>query len=234
MYKIFNANCTDVIGSQTYKDITKDKEVIIVTDPPFNIGYHYHTYDDNLPEEQYYEWLGDILEYNKFVIIHYPEAIYKLSFQIGRFPNKIISWVYNSNTAKQHRDIAFFDIHPDFELVRQPYKNINDKRIRARIANGSKGGRLYDWWNINQVKNTTKGKTKHPCQMPQKVMDNIIGILPNKKDIIVVDPFMESGTTGEACINAGVDFVGVEIDDAYYSIACKRLQESTAQLSMRI
>lgn len=122
----------------------KGKKMCIITDPPYNVGYHYNSYKDNLPEEEYVEWLGDLLTMNgfPFVIIHYPEMLYKLSFQVGLFPEKIISWVYNSNTARQHRDIAFFGVEPDMNKIKQPYKNINDKRIKERIEKGT-GGEDY-------------------------------------------------------------------------------------------
>lgn len=223
MHCLFNEDCLIVLGSQTFSDMTKGKEVIIVTDPPFNIGYHYNTYNDRKDEQEYYFWLKRVIGNFPAVIIHYPESLYKLSFQIGRFPERVVSWVYNSNTAKQHRDIAFFDVKPDFRQVTQPYKNPNDKRIKERIARGLLGGRLYDWWNINQVKNVSKDKTLHPCQMPQQVMDNIIGILPRHDNIVVVDPFMGSGTTGLACKKYGVDFIGIEQDDDYYTIAKYRI-----------
>ena len=113
---------------------------------------------------------------------------------------------------------------PDFNLVRQPYKNPNDKRIKKRIAEGKTGSKLYDWWNVNQVKNVSKDKTKHPCQMPQEVMDNIIGILPDKDEIVVIDPFMGSGTTGEACRLLGRDFIGIELDEKYFKIAKNRIE----------
>ena len=106
-----------------------NKQIILVSDPPFNIGYNYNTYKDNKEEEEYYEWLGEIFNNLPSVIVHYPESLYKLSFQIGKFPERVVSWVYNSNTAKQHRDIAFFGVKPNFSQVRQPYKNLNDKRI---------------------------------------------------------------------------------------------------------
>jgi DNA modification methylase len=201
--------------------------MIIVTDPPFNINYHYNTYKDNLPEEDYIQALCDILEPLPFVLIHYPETLYKISFNIGQFPEKIISWVYNSNTAKQHRDIAFFGIKPDMSKVRQPYKNPNDKRIKERILRGGTGAKLYDWWNINQVKNVSKEKTKHPCQMPIEVMKRIVGILP--EDVTILDPFMGSGTTGVAVLQmnkeqkAQRDFIGIEIDKEYFEIAKERI-----------
>ena len=105
--------------------------------------------------------------------------------------------------------------------VKQPYKNQNDKRIKERIARGIKGGKLYDWWEINQVKNVSKKNINHPCVMPLEVMKRIIGILP--KDILVYDAFCGVGTTGLACKELGIDFIGTEIDKKYCEIAEERL-----------
>jgi site-specific DNA-methyltransferase (adenine-specific) len=193
---------------------------IFVSDPPFNIGYHYNTYNDKMQEDSYYKWLTDIFSSNKHVIINYPENLYKYAIHLGKSPDKVVSWVYNSNTAKQHRDIAFFGFVPDFRKVGQDYKNPNDKRIAKRIQEGKKA-RLYDWWEVNQVKNVSKEKTCHPCQMPLDVMNNIIGILPD--GYTVIDPFMGSGTTALACQKYGVDFVGIEIDEEYFNISKNRI-----------
>src|SRR5574344_6781 len=226
--KIYNGDC-QIILPEILTNLDRNK-VVFVSDPPFNIGYHYDTYKDKMNEEEYFEILESIFGEDKCVIIHYPEQLYKFSFQIGKFPNKIISWVYNSNTGKQHRDIAFFDIKPNFNQVKQPYKNPNDKRIKERIANGKLGAKLYDWWNINQVKNVSKEKTMHPCQMPLEVMKNIIGILPY--DTIIIDPFMGSGTTGLAVFemnklqNVDRKFIGIELSQEYYDIAVRRINEA--------
>lgn len=128
--------------------------------------------------------------------------------------------MYNSNTAKQHRDIAFYGVKPDFRRVTQPYKNPSDKRIAKRIAEG-KGARLYDWWEVNQVKNVSAEKTAHPCQMPVEVMRRAVGILP--EGVTVIDPFLGSGTTGVACRMLGVPFVGIEMDSEYAEIARDRI-----------
>lgn len=64
--------------------------------------------------------------------------------------------------------------------------------------------------------------------MPLKVMENIVGILPD--DCIIVDPFMGSGTTGVAVVsmnrkqNVHRDFVGIELDEKYFEIAKKRIE----------
>lgn len=198
---------------------------IIVTDPPFNIGYKYRTYKDRLEEKEYYEMLKTVFTTIDvpFVVVHYPENIARLSIELGIAPTRIVSWVYNSNTRRQHRAIAYYKITPDFSLVKQPYKNPTDKRVAERIANGSKGTNLYDWWNVNQVKNVSQEKTEHPCQMPLEVMEKAIGIIPDEYTII--DPFMGSGTTGVACKKLNRKFIGIEIDEKYYEIAKNRLGE---------
>ena len=210
--------------SEVNKVFSRGEKFVVVTDPPFNIGYHYNEYNDNLGADEYYQMLQEVFKFSPFVVIHYPEEIYKIAFQVGEFPDKIVSWVYNSNTAKQHRDIAFFGIKPDFRKYGQPYKNPTDKRIAKRIADG-KTARLYDWWEINQVKNVSKDKTCHPCQMPLEVMQRIIGILP--EEYTIVDPFMGSGTTGVACKNLNRNFIGIELDETYYQIAQKRIHDSS-------
>jgi len=209
-----------LIHGEYTKEMVDIKDSIIVTDPPFNIKYHYASYKDNKEESEYYKDLADLISGRPAVVIHYAEQLHKLSIALGYGPEKVVSWVYNSNTGKQHRQIAFYRIKPDFKKVGQAYKNPTDKRIAKRIAEG-KMAKLYDWWNINQVKNVSKEKTAHPCQMPLRVMENIIGILPD--DMTIIDPYMGSGTTGVAARNLGRDFVGIEMDKEYYEIAVNRI-----------
>lgn len=214
--KIHQGNCLDILRNV---DLDMEK-VIFVSDPPFNVGYHYKDYKDNMNEDDYYNFLLEVFGTNKQVIIHYPESLYKHAFNIGMFPERVVSWVYNSNTPRQHRDIAFFGIKPDFSKVKQEYKNPKDKRIAKRILEG-KSAKLYDWWNINQVKNVSKDKTNHPCQMPLEIMKRIIAILP--EDYIIIDPFMGSGTTAIACKDLGRNFIGIELSEEYCKIANERL-----------
>ena len=222
MYKLINDDCLNYMKSKEFQKIVKTKKVVIVTDPPFNIGYKYNSYKDKMKEEEYYKMLKEVFTMYDlpFVCVHYPEQLYKLAIYIYIYPSRVVSWVYNSNTSKQHRDIAFFKIKPNMAQVKQPYKNLNDKRIKERIARGIEGGKLYDWWNINQVKNVSKKEINHPCVMPLEVMKRVVGVLP--KDIVVLDPFMGANTTGLACKELGVDYIGIEIDKDYYEISVNR------------
>jgi site-specific DNA-methyltransferase (adenine-specific) len=42
----------------------------------------------------------------------------------------------------------------------------------------------------------------------------------------VLDPFMGSGTTGVACVTGGRNFIGIEIDQTRFGIACERLDNA--------
>ena len=158
METIINTNCLDYMKSQEFQDLVKKRKVVIITDPPFNIGYHYNSYKDKMKSDEYYEMLKQVFTMYDlpFICIHYPEDLYRLAIYIQIYPQEVVSWVYNSNTGKQHRDIAFFKIKPNFNQIKQPYKNLDDKRIKERLSRGITGGRLYDWWEINQVKNVSK------------------------------------------------------------------------------
>ena len=43
------------------------------------------------------------------------------------------------------------------------------------------------------------------------------------KEDVIMDPFTGSGTTGVACINKNLNFVGTELDETYYNLSKDRL-----------
>lgn len=75
----------------------------------------------------------------------------------------------------------------------------------------------------------TSGKSLHPCQKPLAVVRPFIDRLPIQS---VLDPYMGTGTTGSACIQTGRNFIGIELDEAYFCIASKRIAD--AQLQPRL
>ena len=68
----------------------------------------------------------------------------------------------------------------------------------------------------------------HPSQKPVELMTWCLRQLP-KQAQIVADPFMGSGTTGVACANLGLQFIGVELHREYFDIACERISRAQAQ-----
>lgn len=71
-------------------------------------------------------------------------------------------------------------------------------------------------------------KNGHPCPKPlnawQWLLDKV-----SERDDVVFDPFMGSGTGAVASYQTGRRFVGVEMERAYFDIACERLHRAMAQ-----
>ena len=217
---------TNNIYLKDYRDIIKDLDkdkTLIITDPPYNVGWSYNTYKDKVSDDDYTNMFKFFKGF-RFVVIHYIEDIIKYIVPNLGVPTKVVQWVYNSNMRKQYRSIAFFNCTPDFSRAYQAYKNPNDKRIKQLIANGSKGCKLYDWWNIDIVKNVSKEKEDYYNQIPEKVIENIIKIVANDGDLIY-DPFIGSGTTAAVSSKLGYDYLGTDICSKAIDVATNRLNK---------
>lgn len=200
---------------RSYLDMFDDS-FYVISDPPYNQKYHYGSYRDNLAVEHYTELLSAAFKNRKSVIIHYPEPTVNIVAKAmsANWCDESVSWVYNSNTAKQHRTISWWNCKPDMKRIGQPYKNPTDKRIAKRIAEG-KMAKLYDWWNINQVKNVSKKYNPHPCPIPYEVAERLVLLTTDEGDT-VVDPFAGSGTVLTAAKNNNRKYLGFEIDEVYF------------------
>ena len=75
-----------------------------------------------------------------------------------------------------------------------------------------------------------KGRN-HPTEKPVQLMEYLIKNYTNEGDT-VLDNCMGSGTTGVACKNLNRNFIGIEKDDKYFEIACKRINDNLPQISM--
>ena len=62
----------------------------------------------------------------------------------------------------------------------------------------------------------------HPTQKPVALLEYLVKTYTNEGDT-VLDNCMGSGSTGVACQNTNREFIGMELDEKYYEIACERL-----------
>lgn len=69
---------------------------------------------------------------------------------------------------------------------------------------------------------------QHMGGKPIHLMDRIVGDYTRPGNV-ALDPFMGSGTTGVACANLGRKFIGIEIEQKYFDIACERIDAAYAQ-----
>lgn len=76
-----------------------------------------------------------------------------------------------------------------------------------------------------------KGKNLHDTEKPVGLMEILIENSSNKGDL-VLDPFMGIGSTGVATINLNRNFIGIEIDNSYFEIAKKRIEEQLKKTTL--
>jgi site-specific DNA-methyltransferase (adenine-specific) len=74
---------------------------------------------------------------------------------------------------------------------------------------------------------------EHPTEKPLPLIIEMLKDFTNSDDL-VFDPFMGSGTTGVACVKLGRKFIGIEISEKYFDIACKRIEQAYKQPDMFI
>ncbi len=73
----------------------------------------------------------------------------------------------------------------------------------------------------------------HPTQKPVKLLEDLIQTYSNEGNT-VLDFTMGSGSCGVACINTNRDFIGIELDENYFNIAKKRIEEAKECLTQKL
>jgi DNA modification methylase len=91
--------------------------------------------------------------------------------------------------------------------------------------NGRKSGAASIWGKHDR---DTEIKKLHPYPKSLKFMSWAVDKVSFEGDIIL-DPFMGSGTSGVACVNLRRRFVGIEIEEKYFDVACKRIEMANRQ-----
>ena len=80
--------------------------------------------------------------------------------------------------------------------------------------------------NIPNIRNAD-----HPTEKPSELMAVYIGNSTQRRET-VLDPFMGSGTTGVACAKLGRKFIGIELDQKYFDLACTNIEKAGQQGSL--
>ena len=81
--------------------------------------------------------------------------------------------------------------------------------------------------NVLEYKKDNDGY--HPTQKPVALLEDLIQTYSNEGDT-VLDFTAGSGSTGVACVNTNRHFIGIELDEGYFNIAKKRIEEAQSRI----
>jgi len=237
--KVYNGDIMHVL-----KDLPDNSVDMIFGDPDYNVGIKYGNNNYTIKFNDYINWYIELTKESMRVLkndgnlfmMNYPQqnAHLRVKYLDLYFPNiNEYVWIYNTNvghTPKRfttaHRSILHVRKSADNKFFKDevalPYKNPTDRRILQNLANGSKGRMPYSWFEFNLVKNVSKEKTYHACQIPQKLTEMLIKAATKSKDIVLV-LFGGSGAEIDVCKNLNRQFISAEIDKKYCDIINDRL-----------
>ncbi len=95
-----------------------------------------------------------------------------------------------------------------------------------KAINGNK--QMRDVWPIPAIARWEKAQGKHPTQKPLSVLSRVILSSTHRGDL-VLDPVTGSSTTGIASVLWDRRFIGIDTEEEYLKISCKRYEEAITQ-----
>ena len=223
------------------KDIPDGSVDAIITDPPY--GTTACKWDSVIDFELMWEQLNRIIKPNGAIVLFGTEpfsSALRLS-NIKNFRYDIV-WEKPNNTnfmrlkreiGKRHEMISvFYKKQPTYNPQMKEGKPYKDKRTNRKSWEGvnnqstkipiDNSGTRYPS-SVQKFCNVNKN-TLHPTQKPVELLEYLIKTYTNENET-VLDFTMGSGSTMVACVNTKRKGIGIELDETYYKLAKKRVEE---------
>ncbi len=207
------ANIKLILGDclQEMKKIPDKSIDLVLTDPPYNVNKGFLNDDfSNIEFKDFIKaFIDESLRISKLLLF----------FTGSKFLPEVMGGI------SQYIDICYFY---------KPYSNnrgiISDWNMCDLIVVcGGKPKRKPKNNFYQYLKFPTQEGKPHPCPKPTEIMKKLI-IDFSEQNQTILDPFMGSGTTGVACKELGRNFIGIEINEGYFKIAERRINQATTEL----
>jgi len=248
--KLYKGECLEIMKTIPDKSIDA-----IITDPPY--GTTACKWDSVIPFEPMWKQLNRIIKPNGAIVLFGSEP-FSSALRMSNIKNFKYDWIWEKSMPtgmatssfmpmKYHEIISIFvnKNKPTYNKIMVERSEIGKVRAKKPIQSKSKSNhislgkqeaRQYDPNKVNpktvlkfkSVPNTPKGYKLHPTQKPVELMEYLIKTYTNENET-VLDFTMGSGSTGVACLNTDRNFIGIEMDENYFNIAKKRIEEHTKQ-----
>lgn len=229
--KIYNIDVLEGL-----KQLDDESIDVIITSPPYNKAglngiqkrHKSHAWEQTIdyggdkridcrPEQEYQEWQIEVLKecyrvlkndgslfYNHKNRIHKGVLVspYQWLFKTPFIIRQEIIW--NRKSSPSVNSCRFL---PSTEQIYWLTKSTHPNFFRNKDAEFT-----AEVWDLIPEKNT-----KHPAPFPVKIPDNILDCIPKKDNerLLVLDPFIGSGTTAKSAIKHDCDYIGFELIKEY-------------------
>ena len=237
--ELWHGDCLELM-----KNIPDGSVDLVLTDPPY--GTTACKWDSVIPFEPMWEQLNRIIKTNGAICLFGSEP-FSSALRMSNIKNFKYDWIWEKTVAsnfamckkqpfKKHEIISvFYSKQPIYNPQMERGKPYIDKRENGKrnasvgVENGVKRQRIENNGTRfpSSVQKFSNGNNKnvHPTQKPVPLLEYLIRTYTNEGET-VLDFTMGSGSTGVACVNTGRQFIGIELDEGYFNIAKKRIEES--------
>jgi len=209
---------------------TLGKVDAVVTSPPYNLGDTHHTgnvktshYKDAMKEQEYQSWQIKVLDAIKSTHVFYN---HKNRITEGRQISPY-EWLFNTKWVIK-QEIVWRNGSQNFDNIR--FYPMTERIYWMTESADVKGCNTEAWTDLQTWIPVGVNKD-HGRQFPVQYPIMCIKFSCAKT---ILDPFMGSGTTGVACVKLGRKFIGIEIDENYFTIACERIRAAYDEPDMFI
>lgn len=237
--KVYNESC-----EQTMKNMPNNFVDYVITSPPYNVGSGlrnddgdglYAEYSDDLSQTKYREWIFNVTD--ELLRVTRKHVFFNIQMLgdnkttvllfLGRYAFKIKDIIiWKKTIVPPHIQPGIMNSAWEFIIVlsndEPQLKKFNDARFSQGTLNN-----LFEGMNASQNKHASLNKATFPLYLPRKIMINFCA-----KGSLVYDPFMGTGTTAEAAVMEGIDFIGSELDSKQCDIVNNRVKERESKLEI--
>lgn len=135
---------------------------------------------------------------------------------------------------KPYEDTFLFNMQKHEVGLMNTYIKVGQNMYPSNVLTVQNIDQIMDKYFL--IKKPTKeekmSENFHLTVKPISLCEHLIRLTAYKKDAIVLDPFMGSGTTAISAINAGINYIGFELNKQYAELAEKRIAEFSKQSAL--
>ncbi len=244
---------TIILGSAEHMgDIPDNSLHLMVTSPPYNVSKEY---DEDLSLEEYLDMLYHVFSETYRVLVNGGRAcinvanlgrkpyiplsdyISKMMAEIGFLMRGEIIWNKGAGAGvsmawgswQSASNPVLRDVH-EYILI---FSKGSFKREKQAAQEDSIEKEQFMAWtkSVWTMKTASARKVGHPAPFPVELPYRLIQLYTFKDDVIL-DPFIGSGSTAIAALNASRHYIGYEIDPDYVKLAEERIAPHKNQMRL--
>lgn len=240
MIKLIKGDCLEKM-----KEIESGSVDLVLTDLPY--GTTDCKWDSVIPFEPMWEQLNRIIKTNGAIVLFGSEP-FSSALRMSNIKNYSYDWKWEKSKPVGHLNANRKPMNKYEDIIvfskKQPTYNPQGlTKIEPKLRKRSNKGGVYSGkagvssiskftgYPSNIIRFNSQNGELHPTQKPVSLLEYLIKTYTLENET-VLDFTFGSCSTGIACLNTNRKFIGIEMDDNYFSIGAERIKNHVSQTKL--